>query len=282
MLLGMIAALLAGGNAIGQISPFLPFEMPGTAALRKSPKKVFAHYFTPFPIAVGNVEESVDYYTKNFLNPQGESGKFLGSGGFLRERPLARSVRTEANWAELDLQTEVRRAIDIGLDGFTIDLLGTTGKAFERTKMMLAAANAVDPGFKIVLMPDMMAIKSDDENVLAENIQTLAAFPAAYRLDDGRLVVAPYNAHQKPVVWWQSWLKNPLPGWRVLYVQWPWLPRMLPPGILTEKYRARSSPVRAATTALVMTASSGFRRPARPWRICPCRKRTCSATAPWR
>ncbi len=57
-------------------------------------------------------------------------------------------------------------------------------------------------------MPDMMAIKSDDENVLADTIETLAAFPACYRMEDGRLLVAPYNAHQKSVDWWKGWLTN--------------------------------------------------------------------------
>lgn len=66
----------------------LPFELPSTATLRASSHKVFAHYFTPYPISLNNKAGADDYYTKNYLNPAGESGKHAAYGGLLRDRPF--------------------------------------------------------------------------------------------------------------------------------------------------------------------------------------------------
>lgn len=198
------AVLLGLGMASAQISQYLPFDPLSTSELRASPKKVFAHYFTPYPVSIDNKDPSIDYYTTGYLNPAGEGGIHSGYGGYLRQRPLGRGARPETNWEALDMELEVRRAIDVGIDGFTVDLLSTTGTHLTRTKRMLDAAHAVDTGFKIVLMPDMEAIT--DSTALANLIQTLAAYPACYRLSDGRLVVSPFNGQNQTPTWWQSWI----------------------------------------------------------------------------
>ncbi len=202
------ATALAAIGAQAQISQNLPFNPASTATLRASAKKVFSHYFTPFIVSIDNKDPSIDYYTRGYLDPNGESGSHAAYGGYLRDRPLPRAARTETNWDSLDMQDEVRNAIAIGLDGFTLDILSTdsTNYNYKRVISMLNAANAVDPGFKIVLMPDMQAIS--DSTVLANLIQTLAAYPAAYRLADNRLVVAPFNAQNQSATWWQSWLST--------------------------------------------------------------------------
>src|SRR5215204_2976474 len=51
----------------------LPFAMPTKTTLRQSEKKVFAHYFTPYPISLDNKTADLDYYTQNYLNPYGEN-----------------------------------------------------------------------------------------------------------------------------------------------------------------------------------------------------------------
>jgi regulation of enolase protein 1 (concanavalin A-like superfamily) len=193
-------AVLAAGTPISQ---FLPFDMPSVSSLRAANKKVFSHYFTPYPISIDNKDPSVDYYTLQYLNPNGESGIHAGYGGFLRQRPLGRPVRPESNWKDLDAQLEVQRAIEVGLDGFTTDLLNGQ---IDRVQRLMDAANVVDPGFKIVLMPDMNSILTS--NALVSAVQTLAAYPAAYRLSDGRLVVSPFNAQKQTAAWWQGWLTS--------------------------------------------------------------------------
>ncbi|MFD9162288.1 glycoside hydrolase family 71 protein [Streptomyces sp. NPDC059558] len=182
----------------------LPFDMPQPAALRSGAagkKLVFAHYFTPYPLSLDNAAADRDYYTRNYLNPDGESGKHGRYGGLLRDRPLPVTPKT-GDWEYANLQQEVRTARAAGIDGFTLDLLSLSGKNWDRSNLLMAAARSVDPSFKIMLMPDMTSLKTDDPAVLAEALATLAGAPAAHRLPDGRLVVSPFKAEEKSVAWW--------------------------------------------------------------------------------
>ncbi|KIF02465.1 hypothetical protein PL81_29805, partial [Streptomyces sp. RSD-27] len=182
----------------------LPFDLPGPAALRSGDagrKLVFAHYFTPYPLSLDNASAEADYYTRNYLDPGGESGKHRRYGGLLRDRPLPVPPK-DGDWEYANLRQEVRTARDAGIDGFTLDLLSLSGKNRERADMLLRAAHAVDPAFKIMLMPDMTALDTDDPAVLAEAVAALAASPAAHRLGDGRLVLSPFKAEQKDPGWW--------------------------------------------------------------------------------
>lgn len=189
-------------------SSFLPFNRLPAARLRASPRKVFAHYFPPFPISIDNRPPEQDYYTTQFLDPAGEGGRHLAYGGFLRDRPLPRPPRAGADWAHEDMCEEVRRAAAIGLDGFACDILASTGQNWSRIQDLMAAAAETDPGFKIVLEPDMTAEFRAHPERLVGAIETLARSPAAYRLADGRLVVAPYNAQAQTPAWWRQTLSD--------------------------------------------------------------------------
>ncbi|MER6196476.1 glycoside hydrolase family 71 protein [Streptomyces sp. NPDC001586] len=182
----------------------LPFDMPQPAALRSGEagkKLVFAHYFTPYPLSLDNASADNDYYTRNYLDPDGESGKHGKYGGLLRDRPLPVAPKS-GDWEYANLQQEVRTARAAGIDGFTLDLLSLSGKNWDRSNLLMAAARSVDPAFKIMLMPDMTSLKTDDPRELAKAIATLADAPAAHRLPDGRLVVSPFKAEAKGVAWW--------------------------------------------------------------------------------
>ncbi|MGW7439180.1 glycoside hydrolase family 71 protein [Streptomyces sp. NPDC054849] len=184
----------------------LPFDMPQPAALRSGEagrKLVFAHYFTPYPLSLDNASADNDYYTRNYLNPDGESGKHGRYGGLLRDRPLPVAPKS-GDWEFANLQQEVRTARAAGIDGFTLDLLSLSGKNWDRCNLLMAAARSVDPAFKIMLMPDMTSLKTDDPGVLAEAIATLADASSAHRLPDGRLVVSPFKAEAKSVAWWNE------------------------------------------------------------------------------
>ncbi|MFB4266635.1 endo-1,3-alpha-glucanase family glycosylhydrolase [Nonomuraea sp. GTA35] len=185
----------------------LPFTLPGTAALRASGKKVFAHYFTPYPISLDNAAPENDYYARNYLKPEGESGKHAAYGGLLRDRPPGRSPIT-GDYALADLKTEVKQAIAAGLDGFTVDILSVTSAHWTRVQNLVKAAEAVDPGFKIVLMPDTNGLASVDSATLAAAMAKLAASKSVYRLADDRLVVAPFKAEGRTAAWWSSWMKT--------------------------------------------------------------------------
>ncbi|MEU3059671.1 glycoside hydrolase family 71 protein [Streptomyces subrutilus] len=192
------------GSAAARPTGALPFDLPQPAALRSGAagrKLVFAHYFTPYPLSLDNASADADYYTRNYLDPDGESGKHERYGGLLRDRPLPVQPKG-GDWEYANLQQEVRTARAAGIDGFTLDLLSLSGKNWDRSNLLMAAARSVDPAFKIMLMPDMTSLKTDDPAVLAEAIATLGSAPAAHRLADGRLVVSPFKAEEKSAAWW--------------------------------------------------------------------------------
>jgi len=183
----------------------LPMTMPAADVLFNSPKKVFAHYFSMFPISVDNRPSAQDYYNVQWLNKNGESSKWLQQGGFLRQRPLGVATNSDPNWRLLNMESEVRTAIARGITGFTIDVLGVKDATDNngRVQLLLRAAQAVDPRFKIVVMPDIAQFKSDADSV-TKIIASVAASPAAYKLADGRLVVTAFNAGGNPPEWWGS------------------------------------------------------------------------------
>jgi Glycosyl hydrolase family 71 len=183
----------------------LPAAMLSTSALFNAPKRVFAHYFNPYPISIDNAASVDDYYNKNYLSKTGESSKWAAQGGFLRQRPMGVAVSSNANWRQLNMEREISAAIARGITGFTFDSLAATDATDSNSALhlMLAAAHTVDSRFKIMVMPDITALGADSDAVVAI-IATAAASPAAYRLADGRLVVTAFDASLNPPSWWQS------------------------------------------------------------------------------
>ncbi len=189
-------------------SAALPFDLPSVSTLRSSPRKAFAHYVPSLPVSIDNVDPANDYYQRNFLRPGGESGKHKAYGGWLRDRPVPRAPRPESNWRLLDMRSEVRSAIAAGLDGFTLVIysLPDNGSArqWENAKLLMQAARDVDPGFKIILQPDMTGgLKDRSAGSLAKYMAQLASYSSAYRID-GKVVVSPFTAERKSVSWWKS------------------------------------------------------------------------------
>jgi hypothetical protein len=201
------AARTASGQTVGtnSVDACLPFATPDAAALFGSSKKVFAHYFYPFPLQVDNKAPEQDYYNAQYLNKTGESSKWLAQGGFLRQRPLGLKATSDPNWRLLNVENEVRLAIARGITGFTIDVMSVkeATNVDSHLHLLLSAAQAVDPRFKIVVMPDISALKSDADAVV-QIVASVASSPAAYRLGDGRLVVTAFNASLNPPQWWAS------------------------------------------------------------------------------
>jgi hypothetical protein len=206
-------------------APALPFTRPATSTLRASSRKVFAHYMPSLPVSLDNKAPDVDYYTRNYLNPDGESGKHAAYGGFLRDRPQARAVLADTAWRQRDMETDVRQAATAGVDGFAVDLMqlgDTGGQLWTNTKLLLQGSYNVDPGFKIMLMPDMSsAVGGKDVATLAKYIAELGKSPSAYRLADGRLVVSPFMAEKKTVAWWTTFLNTMKTTYATPVAFWP-------------------------------------------------------------
>jgi Glycosyl hydrolase family 71 len=187
----------------------LPSTMPSADTLFSSTKKVFAHYFYPFPLSIDNREPDVDYYNTQYLAVDGESGKWVAKGGYLRQRPLGTTPSLLSNWQQLNMEAEIREAIARGITGFTYDSM-SVADATDSTSplhMLLAAAQAVDSRFKIVVMPDLTALGSDSAAVV-QIIAAVANSPAAYRLSDGSLVVTAFDAGLNSAAWWKSVLNT--------------------------------------------------------------------------
>jgi Glycosyl hydrolase family 71 len=174
------------------------------------PKLVFAHYFPPYPISIDNLDPNADYYATQYLNPDGEKGSHAPYGGFLRDRPLPRSHNPDPNWRDADLATEIKQASSVGIDGFSVDILASASSKnwiASIPSALLRQAEKASPPFKIMLMPDMNGeLGTMPPQQVASEIALLAASPAAFRLADGRLVVAPFKAENQPVSWWRDFI----------------------------------------------------------------------------
>ena len=199
------AAVVAPLSTSNNGDACLAAPMPSSATLFNSTKRVFAHYFHPFPVSIDNDPSAKDYYNLQYLTRTGESDKWLKEGGYLRQRPLGVTPSTNPNWQQLNMEGEVRAAIARGITGFTFDSLSVTDATDSTSDLhlMLAAAQAVDSRFKILIMPDMTALGTDVSAVV-QIIAAVAGSPAAYRLSDGRLVVSPFDAGLNTPAWWQS------------------------------------------------------------------------------
>jgi len=179
----------------------LPFTVagPGTSA-----KKVFAHYFPPYPISLDNQPADSDYYTRNYLAPDGEGGKYAAVGGLLRDRPAGRSP-LGGDWRLADLQTEVHQAAAAGIDGFTVDVLGTTGRNWDTTVRLMRAAETSGENFTVVPNLDTNgAGAAAAPDVVASKLAELFRSSAAYRLADGRYVLSSFKAEGRSPAWWSE------------------------------------------------------------------------------
>jgi hypothetical protein len=194
---------------VGTHDPCRPFVMPAADQLFGSDKKVFAHYFYPFPLSIDNAASAQDYYNRNYLSPAGENNKWITEGGYLRARPLPVMPSAPTTYQIDNMKTEIKMAIAAGITGFTVDVLGATQvNAGSQLQNLLSAAGAVDSRFKIVVMPDISALGTPSAAVVESIITSVATSPAAYRLPDGRLVVSAFNASLETPTFWSGVLTD--------------------------------------------------------------------------
>lgn len=179
----------------------MSFEVAGA---NSSPKKVFAHYFPPYPVSFDNLDPDADYYARNYLKPLGEGGKHAAYGGLLRDRPEGRSSLS-GDWKEQDFLDEVNDAADAGIDGFTIDIMTTSGQNWDRTLGLMDAAASADRDFTIVPNLDASAgIRSAAPADIAAKLAVLYSSPAAHRLPTGEYVLSSFLAESQTTAWWSE------------------------------------------------------------------------------
>jgi hypothetical protein len=185
----------------GDPAPGLPFALD-PMALKQSPKKVFAHYFGPYPISTDNATYTSDSYHNAFLNPTYST--YAQYGGWFRDRPLPRP-KLAFDYMSVDAATDIVRAHNAGLDGFFVDLLGLSGTNWNNYTRLANKASEIFPGgeFKVIPMVDANgATGLATPTQAAQNIAWFANLPSAWFLDDGRFVVSSFKADGKSVDWW--------------------------------------------------------------------------------
>ncbi len=227
----LASTLCAAAGVHGQ-APW-PFDRPPVGELRTSGKKVFAHYFTPFPLSLDNLPaDAPDHYERNQLRADGSPskeyprGRYYDTGGYMRQRPLPVDPQPAGTDYQLvNLQREIRAAIEAGIDGFVLDILNYgPSTSWPRSQKLMQAAVREDPEFKILLMPDMngtsFKVENDPDGAkLTGAVRELAAYPSAYRYH-GQLVISPFNTHNRPAAWWKKWIADyeKLTGDKIFFV----------------------------------------------------------------
>lgn len=197
-------------------SPSTPVPPVGTEKPKPTPpapvesngKKVFAHYFPPYPISLDNQPGDSDYYARNYLTINGESGKHSAYGGLLRDRPLPRQPLA-GDYQLADLTTEVNQAADAGIDGFTVDILSFAGRNWDITTKLMTAAQQSKRDFVITPNLDMTSSSGKSAvSVIAPKLAELYKSGSAYRLADGSYVLSSFKAEAQSPVWWKSLMET--------------------------------------------------------------------------
>jgi hypothetical protein len=177
-------------------------SLPGT-----HDRKVFAHYFPPYPISLDNKPpratdlSKADYYTRNYLTVNGENDKHAVYGGLLRDRPIPRPPVAGAAWRLADLRTEVKEAKAAGLDGFTLNLLTIDGQNWDWSVLMMKAAQQVG-GFEVVPNLDASAsFATHSPAEVADKLAELYGYRSAAR-EAGAYLLSSFKAENKSPSWW--------------------------------------------------------------------------------
>jgi Glycosyl hydrolase family 71 len=188
----------------------LPFHLQSPTILEKSSHKVFAHYMPSFPLSIDNKEFSdpTEYYTHQFLNPLGEKRKHLSYGGWARSRPLPVSSSSLNIFQVNNYQREVRLALSIGIDGFSVDI-GNIRQLPQVVTLLSAIRNVNnEEGAHFTVLPviDAAGFRNDPNNQqdILKVLETLRSDPNVARLSDGRLAFSSFLANAIEIATWSS------------------------------------------------------------------------------
>lgn len=182
----------------------------------RSNRLVFALYMTNFPLQIWSYNNAgkyyEDYYEKNYTNPAGENNKWLANGGFTRDEPLPllnsyRPTSLRPKFQKENIALEVKRAADIGLDGFNVDIWTNASgddvlTLHPELKNMLSVIPQVAPDFKVMLMPNFDRGGVVSAQLLAKSLNNAAKDPSVFKLADGRVVIRPWDGDTVSPSYW--------------------------------------------------------------------------------
>lgn len=93
----------------------------------------------------------------------------------------------------------------MGLDGFIYEHhTSASDQRFNQFPLMLAAAKAVDPGFRIMLSPDFPTTAGASHDKVISDILMAKGHPSLYTLKDGSIPLAPFYPERQPAAWWDQ------------------------------------------------------------------------------
>lgn len=188
------------------------FKLPDD--IRQQSKKVWAHYFGPYPRSLNNaLTELQDTYATIYNNPARTdvyNGKTWASfGGFFRNRPLFRPQDSSSNWRYNDCVFDIQTAAAAGVDGFFVDMLGLSGSNYDNYILLRNAAHDLNMGFYVIPMIDANgATGAATPQVAAQKVAEFAGKNGSYYLPDGRFVVSCFGLENKPLQWWTDMLNS--------------------------------------------------------------------------
>ncbi len=225
----MLDNVLMAGRVDAPRDAWLPFKQASTAELRGSPRKAFAYYYEIYPSGYSDEDPGLISYTRRLFNPSLTPADRLKAGTELLYRPLPRAPMekglTKNEVLIRAMEEEVRLAIQMGLDGFLLDLFALPESydrpaeihGFnERSFALMEAAKRVDPNFKIIPAiyagpkpPPSLPKDVDTEvawtNAYADSpiVKQALTHPQAYRLEDGRVLLSKWGTERYTAQWWQ-------------------------------------------------------------------------------
>lgn len=179
-------------------------ELP--ADINRRTRKAFGHYFGPYPRSLDNAAtRGQSYYVRQYLNRNGESGKHVAYGGWLRDAPVFRPQDTNTGWGYDDCVWDITTARAAGLDGFFVNIMSGSGNNWDRYIRLRDAAHTLNNGFLVVPMLDGNGGSAQTgPTYAAGRIAQFAHKNGSYNLTDGRFVVSCFKVEAKTADWWNQ------------------------------------------------------------------------------
>ena len=216
---------MAGEVAAPRAAEWFPFSPAPAKTLRESPRKVFAYYYPPYPTDRKTSDPGLSNYVLTTLNPSApldERRKGAGTKIFYHPLPRPPFPDTELTPEEQRIRAaeeDVRLAIEMGADGFVVDLFSyfEPRQAWynERAFAVIEAARRVDPEFLII--PAVYSrsgvsgirgeadAKVDPRYYAASPVfKVLAESPSVLRTPDGRMVFSHWLSERHSAGWWKT------------------------------------------------------------------------------
>jgi len=121
--------------------------------IRTHTKKVWAHYFGPYPRSLNNeataaTTEYATYFNSPYKVTSNPDNSTFGS--YFRDAPLFRAQSASTQWQIDDCKFDIDSAMAAGIDGFMCDLLGLSGSNYNNygyLQQALRQLRAVDPKY---------------------------------------------------------------------------------------------------------------------------------------